>query len=111
MKVAPLIIFLTGIYLAEGKPTTNPNDLEASGFKRLFDGKTLKGWEGNPDYFRIEDGAIVAGNLEKKSPTMNFWSLRSPTETSSCISKLASSAKAITQVSSSGVSAYLTTMK
>ena len=72
MKVAPLIIFLTGIYLAEGNPTTNPKDLEASGFKLIFDGKTLKGWDGNLDYFRIEVGAIVAGNLEKKIPNNEF---------------------------------------
>ena len=72
MKVAHLIIFLNGIYLAEGNPTTIPNNLEASGFKRIFDGKTLKGWEGNLDYFRIEDGAIIAGNLEKKIPNNEF---------------------------------------
>ena len=29
------------------------------GWVRLFDGKTLEGWEGNQDYFRIEEGAIV----------------------------------------------------
>ncbi|MHC4497874.1 MAG: 3-keto-disaccharide hydrolase [Planctomycetota bacterium] len=31
----------------------------------LFDGKTFDGWEGNLDYFRIQDGAIVAGSLEE----------------------------------------------
>ena len=34
----------------------------------LFDGKTFAGWEGNLDMFRIEDGAIVAGTLEKEIP-------------------------------------------
>ncbi|MBX7258092.1 MAG: DUF1080 domain-containing protein, partial [Candidatus Hydrogenedentes bacterium] len=32
----------------------------------LFDGKTFKGWEGNQEVFRIEDGSIVGGSL--KSP-------------------------------------------
>lgn len=38
----------------------------------LFDGKTFQGWEGNLDWFRIEDGAIVGGSLEKKIPRNEF---------------------------------------
>lgn len=40
--------------------------LSASGqgeWKPLFDGETFAGWEGDLTHFRIEDGAIVAGNL------------------------------------------------
>ncbi len=32
----------------------------------IFDGKTLKGWEGNEKIFRVQDGAIVAGTLTEK---------------------------------------------
>jgi hypothetical protein len=35
------------------------------GAKRLFDGKSFKGWEGNLSVFRIEDGAIVGGSLKE----------------------------------------------
>ncbi|HON93494.1 MAG TPA: DUF1080 domain-containing protein [Sedimentisphaerales bacterium] len=38
----------------------------------LFDGKTLRGWESNLDWFRVEDGAIVAGNLKKTIPRNEF---------------------------------------
>jgi len=38
----------------------------------LFDGKTFNGWEGNLNWFRIEDGAIVAGTLEKEIPHNEF---------------------------------------
>lgn len=31
----------------------------------LFDGKTLAGWEGDESVFRVEEGAIVAGSMEK----------------------------------------------
>jgi hypothetical protein len=34
------------------------------GAKRLFDGKSFKGWEGNLSLFRIEDGAIAGGSLK-----------------------------------------------
>jgi len=29
------------------------------GFKKIFDGKTLKGWEGDPVYWKAENGSIV----------------------------------------------------
>jgi hypothetical protein len=38
----------------------------------LFDGKTFDGWEGNLDWFRIENGAIVAGGLDKPIPRNEF---------------------------------------
>ena len=38
----------------------------------LFDGKTFKGWEGNMDVFRIQDGAIVAGSFAAKIPRNEF---------------------------------------
>ena len=42
------------------------------GFTPLFDGQSLRGWEGNLQWFRIEDGAIVAGTLDKKIPRNEF---------------------------------------
>lgn len=41
-------------------------------FVKLFDGKSFQGWEGNLEMFRIEDGAIVGGTLEKKIPHNEF---------------------------------------
>ncbi|TDB60432.1 3-keto-disaccharide hydrolase [Arundinibacter roseus] len=29
------------------------------GFVKIFDGKTLKGWDGDPTYWRVEDGNLV----------------------------------------------------
>lgn len=39
---------------------------------QLFDGKSFNGWEGNKDFFRIDDGSIVAGNLKKAIPRNEF---------------------------------------
>ena len=40
----------------------------------IFDGKTFDGWEfrNNEEWFRIEDGAIVAGTLERHIPHNEF---------------------------------------
>lgn len=35
------------------------------GFVALFDGKTLTGWEGSEQIFRVQEGAIVAGSLKQ----------------------------------------------
>jgi hypothetical protein len=46
------------------------------GFTPIFDGKSLAGWEGNPDYWRVEDGALV-GEITPatiiKSNTFVIW--------------------------------------
>lgn len=40
---------------------------------KIFDGKTFAGWSGDTkNTFRIEDGAIVGGNLQKKVPRNEF---------------------------------------
>lgn len=39
---------------------------------RLFDGKSLDGWEGDLSFFRVAAGAIVAGSMEKAIPQNEF---------------------------------------
>ena len=38
------------------------------GFKPIFDGKTLQGWEGDPKLWRVEEGAII-GQTTTENPT------------------------------------------
>ena len=38
------------------------------GFVSLFDGKTLEGWDGNPEFWSVEDGAIT-GTTTAENPT------------------------------------------
>ena len=35
------------------------------GFKPLFDGKTLEGWSGDPELWKVEDGSIAGSTDEK----------------------------------------------
>ena len=52
-------------------PTPNATSASAT-FRPLFDGKTLSGWEGDAEWFRIEGDSIVAGSLQRKIPH-NFF--------------------------------------
>jgi 3-keto-disaccharide hydrolase len=40
--------------------------------KKLFDGKTLDGWEGDLKTWRVEDGSIVGGSLDANVPRNEF---------------------------------------
>ena len=46
--------------------------LTASETTNLFDGKSLKGWTGNPDHWSVQDGVIVGSTMEKKTPKNTF---------------------------------------
>jgi hypothetical protein len=54
-----------------GRPAASRPAAE-KGFRAIFDGKTFKGWEGSTEWFRIEDGAIVGGHLDKRVPRNEF---------------------------------------
>lgn len=42
------------------------------GFKLLFDGKSLRGWEGDPDLWSVQNGELV-GTTDKKEIKMNTF--------------------------------------
>lgn len=49
---------------------------DSTGFEPIFDGKTLTGWDGNPDAWRVENGTIVGESTAEKplkSNTFLIW--------------------------------------
>lgn len=59
------------------EPLTGDED----GFHPIFDGKTLNGWEGDPKYWRVENGALtgeVTPQTLLKSNTFIIWRGGSP---------------------------------
>ena len=75
MSIAPVILLVFGastcLNLAAAEPKKEKSQGE-KGFISLFDGKSLKGWEGKKKFFRVEDGAIVAGFLDARIPNNEF---------------------------------------
>ena len=51
-----LLVPLLGIYSPIFAQKAQASE---KGFKKIFDGKTLKGWEGDPVYWKVENGSIV----------------------------------------------------
>lgn len=61
---------------AAGGGFTQPDPInfdDHQGWTQIFDGKTLKGWDGSPDVWHVEDGAIVGeSSPEHPSGTTNI---------------------------------------
>ena len=45
----------------------------AEGFESIFDGKTLDGWDGDPKFWRVEEGAIVGESSPDKQVGPNTF--------------------------------------
>ncbi|MGB7345522.1 MAG: PQQ-dependent sugar dehydrogenase, partial [Pirellulaceae bacterium] len=46
---------------------------EPVGFTELFDGKSLDGWDGDPRFWRVEDGVIVGQTTKETNPEQNTF--------------------------------------
>src|SRR5262249_37858024 len=44
-----------------------------AGFESIFDGKTLKGWDGDPQFWRVEDGTIIGESTAEKPVKINTF--------------------------------------
>lgn len=56
--------------------TLKSMDASEASFKSIFDGKTLDGWEGNPVYWTVQDGAItgtITPETLLKANTFLIW--------------------------------------
>jgi Domain of Unknown Function (DUF1080) len=50
---------MLGILLFSNCKTSAQSHSSKKGFVKIFDGKTLAGWEGDPTYWRVENGNLV----------------------------------------------------
>ena len=66
MRFATLrtICLLAAVFAAAGSTLWAAED----GFRPIFDGKTLDGWDGNPAFWSVKDGCIV-GQTTAENPT------------------------------------------
>jgi hypothetical protein len=68
-------------YVPKQSDRPEPASGDEPGFKLIFDGKTLDGWEGDPKYWRVEDGMLigeVTPDTLLKSNTFIIWRGGSP---------------------------------
>ena len=58
-----------------GYPPEPIDNSDRTGWKQIFDGRTLTDWDGNPDVWKVEDGAIVAESTSARrvATTYIIW--------------------------------------
>lgn len=65
-----------GRYVPKQSDRPQPPEGDEPGFRPIFDGKSLDGWEGDPKYWRVEDG-VMTGEITPetivKSNTFIIW--------------------------------------
>ncbi len=54
-----------------GGPPVQP--FAETGFRQIFDGKSLAGWDCDPDFWRAEDGAIIGQTTREHQPKQNIF--------------------------------------
>ncbi|QQS47431.1 MAG: DUF1080 domain-containing protein [Acidobacteriota bacterium] len=55
-------------------PGIDPIDAaDRAGFEPIFDGQSLKGWDGDPDFWRAENGTIIGESTAEKPLKMNTF--------------------------------------
>jgi hypothetical protein len=63
-------------YVPKQSDRPEPIEGDEPGFKPIFDGKSLAGWEGDPKYWRVENGCLVGEITPEtiiKSNTFIIW--------------------------------------
>src|SRR5260370_33660647 len=49
------------------------SQLSETGFQPIFDGKSMMGWDGDPAFWRVEEGALVGQTTKEKQPAQNTF--------------------------------------
>jgi len=72
---ASLGLFLYAQQGAQKKGPRGPavGPLQESGFQPIFDGSSLNGWDCDPDFWRVEAGAIVGETRADHQPPQNIF--------------------------------------
>jgi hypothetical protein len=66
-------LFSGGLLHAAQQNMPVPATDDETGFELIFDGKTMNGWEGDPKYWRVENGVLVGEVLPTNIPTQNTF--------------------------------------
>ncbi len=75
--VSGLTLLATLLSAQQGGPARRPANMippiEESGFQQIFDGKSLAGWDADPDFWRVENASIVGETKAGHQPKQNIF--------------------------------------
>jgi hypothetical protein len=68
-----MLLRATLFFAAAGLLTAQVKPLEESGFSPIFDGTSLKGWDCDSAFWRVENGAITGETTKTHQPPQNIF--------------------------------------
>lgn len=68
---AGLLLAVSGVAGLYGQDQVKP--LAESGFQSIFDGKSMAGWDGDTDFWRVENGELVGETRPDHQPKQNTF--------------------------------------
>jgi hypothetical protein len=71
MRLISSLVLLAASASAQKGPAVAP--LAESGFTSIFDGKSLAAWDYDPDFWRVENGAMVGETTASHQPPQNIF--------------------------------------
>jgi hypothetical protein len=75
-RITILVVVMGGLSLTRvsGQGRGLPvGPLEETGFQQIFDGKSLTGWDCDPDFWRVENGVIIGETQAEHQPKQNIF--------------------------------------
>ena len=69
MTIALAIVAILAVAATQKPPAPDDN----TGFEAIFDGKSLSNWDGEPGYWRVENGTIVGETTPEKALKVNTF--------------------------------------
>jgi hypothetical protein len=80
-----LLALVPAALLAQSKmdPAKLVPPFPETGFQNIFDGKTLSGWDADPDFWRVDNGAIAGATTPTHQPKQNtfcIWRSEQPAD-------------------------------
>ena len=76
IMIATIALFAAATSCRSEHENRSVSPAQENGFTTIFDGKTLEGWDGHPDFWSVEDGAITAQTSKEnplESNTFIIW--------------------------------------
>ncbi len=68
-----LLCVASGLIAQQRSSSSPVPPLQETSFQPIFDGKTLDGWDCAPDFWRVQDGAIVGETTLEHQPKQNTF--------------------------------------
>ncbi len=72
VRTALVFFFMFGNVLVS-RPARSDEPPTSSGFTDLFDGQSLDGWDGDPRFWRVEEGVIIGETTAEVNPEKNTF--------------------------------------